>query len=442
MKKRIISLLLVGMMTFSLATACGKGNESEPEPQEPNSSNQTLGELEHKPVDGDVAGIAGMNDFNSQLIAYVGENGYEKENYMISPTSYKAALCLAAAGANGQTQDELLKAMGFQNVDEMNAWYSMVYNETVDFNDSLEAEKESIAEIQSDPDMADYYTVDGEPDGAFRLVNSIWANEDGNPEFTQEYIDLAKELYSAPATTVPGADLADAVNSWVSDATDGLINSITNDMSSVDLALVNALYLRAGWEDSFPEGLTVDEDFTTIDSETVTKTYMCKQDDTYYYEGENGKLIILPLDYGVKAAFVIGEIDDIDTALKEATEYEVDIKLPKLDMESEFDSSVLIGYLKSQGVELAFDDSGVADFSTMSTVPVYISDILQKTRIKTDEEGLEAAAVTAIMMTESAAMPEEKEVKTFYATEPFKFFVYTELENEENEILFYGQMVK
>ena len=383
-----------------------------------------------------------MNDFNNQLIAYVGENGYEKENYMISPTSYKAALCLAAAGANGQTQDELLKAMGFQNVDEMNAWYSMVYNETVDFNDSLEAEKESIAEIQSDPDMADYYTVDGEPDGAFRLVNSIWANEDGNPEFTQEYIDLAKELYSAPATTVPGADLADAVNSWVSDATDGLINSITNDMSSVDLALVNALYLRAGWVDSFPEGGTVVDDFTTIDSDTVTKSYLCKQDDTYYYEDENGKLIILPLDYGVKAAFVLGEIDDIDTALKEATEYEVDIKLPKLDMESEFDSSVLIGYLKSQGVELAFDDSGVADFSTMSTVPVYISDILQKTRIKTDEEGLEAAAVTAIMMTESAAMPEEKEVKTFYATEPFKFFVYTELENEENEILFYGQMVK
>lgn len=440
MKKRIISLLLVGMMTASLATACGKGNE--PEPEKPNSSNETLGELEHKPVDGDVAGIAGMNDFNSQLIAYVGENGYEKENYMISPTSYKAALCLAAAGANGQTQDELLKAMGFQNVDEMNAWYSMVYNETVDFNDSLEAEKESIAEIQSDPDMADYYTVDGEPDGAFRLVNSIWANEDGNPEFTQEYIELAKEMYSAPATTVPGADLADAVNSWVSDATDGLINSITNDMSSVDLALVNALYLRAGWVDSFPEGGTVVDDFTTIDSDTVTKSYMCKQDDTYYYEDEKGKLIILPLDYGVKAAFVIGEIDDIDTALKEATEYEVDIKLPKLDMESEFDSSVLIGYLKSQGVELAFDDSGVADFSTMSTVPVYISDILQKTRIKTDEEGLEAAAVTAIMMTESAAMPEEKEVKTFYATEPFKFFVYTELENEENEILFYGQMVK
>ena len=95
MKKRIISLLLVGMMTVSLATACGKGNE--PEPEKPNSSNETLGKLEHKPVDGDVAGIAGMNDFNSQLIAYVGENGYEKENYMISPTSYKAALCLAAS---------------------------------------------------------------------------------------------------------------------------------------------------------------------------------------------------------------------------------------------------------------------------------------------------------------------------------------------------------
>lgn len=426
---------------MGLATACT--DKDNPKPEEPNQTNQGLGKLEHKPVEETVVGIGGMNDFNDQLIAYLGENGYENENYMISPTSYKAALCLAASGAKGQTQDELLKAMGFQSVDEMDAWYSMAYNETVDFNDSLNTEKADIEEIQNDPEMSEYYSIYGEPDGAFRLVNSIWANEDGNPVFTQEYIDLVKEKYDAPATTLPGAELADAVNSWVSDATEGLINNLTNDMSSVDLALVNALYLRAGWEDSFPEGLTVDEDFTTIDSETVTKTYMCKQDETYYYEGENGKLIILPLDYGVKAAFVIGDIDDIDTALNEATECDVDIKLPKLDMESEFDSSVLIGYLKSQGVELAFDDSGVADFSTMSTVPVYISDILQKTRIKTDEEGLEAAAVTAVMMTEAAAaMPEEKEVKTFYATEPFKFFVYTELENEENEVLFYGQMVK
>ena len=39
MKKRIISLLLVGMMMASLATACGKGNE--PEQEKPNSSNET-----------------------------------------------------------------------------------------------------------------------------------------------------------------------------------------------------------------------------------------------------------------------------------------------------------------------------------------------------------------------------------------------------------------
>ena len=38
--------------------------------------------------------------------------------------------------------------------------------------------------------------------------------------------------------------------------------------------------------------------------------------------------------------------------------------------------------------------------------------------------------------------PEEPEIKEFHADEPFKFFVYTELENSENEILFYGQMVE
>ncbi|MBP5598620.1 MAG: hypothetical protein J6Y02_24860, partial [Pseudobutyrivibrio sp.] len=139
MKKRIVSLLLVGVMTMGLATACT--DKDNPKPEEPNQTNQGLGKLEHKPVEETVAGIGGMNDFNDQLIAYLGENGYENENYMISPTSYKAALCLAAAGAKGQTLDELLKAMGFQSVDEMDAWYSMAYNETVDFNDSLNTEK-------------------------------------------------------------------------------------------------------------------------------------------------------------------------------------------------------------------------------------------------------------------------------------------------------------
>ena len=66
-----------------------------------------------------------------------------------------------------------------------------------------------------------------------------------------------------------------------------------------------------------------------------------------------------------------------------------------------------------------------------------------------DEENLGAAKASVytdggmiIYLFDDHGRNMKKEVKTFYATEPFKFFVYTELENEENEILFYGQMVK
>ena len=51
-----------------------------------------------------------------------------------------------------------------------------------------------------------------------------------------------------------------------------------------------------------------------------------------------------------------------------------------------------MGFLKSRGAGTAFSNG--ADFSIMcSDYPLYISDIIQKTKIKIDEEGLEAAAV-------------------------------------------------
>ena len=62
---------------------------------------------------------------------------------------------------------------------------------------------------------------------------------------------------------------------------------------------------------------------------------------------------------------------------------------------------------------------------------------MQKTKIKVDEEGLEAAAVTAIMMNNvTAIMPEENKIYEFNADRPFSFYIYTE---NENELLFYGK---
>ena len=73
----------------------------------------------------------------------------------------------------------------------------------------------------------------------------------------------------------------------------------------------------------------------------------------------------------------------------------------------------------------------------------YINDIIQKTKLNVDENGLEAAAVTAIVMTDGAALPEdEPEPVDFIANRPFTFYIYSGLYGDTPIQLFAGQYVK
>ncbi|MBQ5449883.1 MAG: hypothetical protein IIT57_07560, partial [Treponema sp.] len=49
--------------------------------------------------------------FEDALRTYLEQGDFKDENYMVSPTSLRAALCLATEGADGQTRQELLDAM-------------------------------------------------------------------------------------------------------------------------------------------------------------------------------------------------------------------------------------------------------------------------------------------------------------------------------------------
>ena len=74
-----------------------------------------------------------------------------------------------------------------------------------------------------------------------------------------------------------------------------------------------------------------------------------------------------------------------------------------------------------------------------SDQPLKISDIVQKTKITIDEDGLEAAAATAIMMDEACCEINE-EPKEFIANEPFRFYICGG--ENDSEVLFSGQIVK
>jgi len=75
-----------------------------------------------------------MASFDQDFLDYIHAQN-EKENYIVSPLSYRAALILAVEGADASTHAQLLTAMGFASEEEMTQWYTAV-RESIDSFDS------------------------------------------------------------------------------------------------------------------------------------------------------------------------------------------------------------------------------------------------------------------------------------------------------------------
>ena len=123
--------------------------------------------------------------------------------------------------------------------------------------------------------------------------------------------------------------------------------------------------------------------------------------------------------------------------------YEVDLKLPRFETSSDTDKlglkDGLITLLQEMGIHWVFD-------SEFSEVPnmcekenMYISMMRQKAKIKVNEEGSEAAAVTvagAIYTLSITPEPVEYPKATFHANRPF---VYAISEASSGVIVFVGK---
>lgn len=381
--------------------------------------------------------ISVNSNFDADFLSYV-KSGRAEENYVVSPLSFRAALVLAAEGANAETRSQLLGAMGFASTEEMAAWFGSVRESVAKFDEWFGTQEQLAAE------EAQYYPP-GEapemPDHAYQVLDSVWNNTSTYGDFLPAYVQSVRENYGAEAGSAPADQITDTVNGWCNEATAGLIPQISDDLSDCAAVLANAVYLKSSWVDEFSEYLTEPEDFTDIHGNTTSRDMMKKQDSYRFYQDQDTKLVSIPLNGGLSFVAVLGD-DSCWMEQYAAAEYtDVDLWLPKLDTESSFGKDTLIEYLKDRGAANAFD-SELADFSRMADYPWYISDILQKAKIKTDEEGLEAAAVTIVMMAEGAALiTEEPQYQEFHATEPFQYYIVTTT-TETPLVVFAGQEVE
>uniref|UniRef100_A0A803WCH3 Serpin B10 n=1 Tax=Ficedula albicollis TaxID=59894 RepID=A0A803WCH3_FICAL len=272
-----------------------------------------------------------------------------------------------------------------------------------------------------------------------------------------KFLQLITSYYNAKPQAVNFKRAAEQVrsqiNSWVENKTERKIQSLLPPgslHSRTVLVLVNAIYFKGKWEKKFLEKNTSEMPFRI--SKTKTKpVQMMSLKDTFFILHETTmkfRIIELPYVKNELSMFILlpDDISDNTTGLelveRELTyeklaewtkpdnmmKAEVDLYLPKLKMEENYD---LKSPLSSMGIRNAFDP-GQADFTGMSAKKdLFISQVIHKAFVEVNEEGTEAAAATGVLMMRSRVL-----TTTFKADHPFLFFIR---HNKSQTILFFGR---
>ena len=364
--------------------------------------------------------IEADNRFAFKLFRAINDEAGDS-NLFISPLSVGMALGMTYNGAAGTTQEAMQQTLELQGM--------------------------TIAEVnQSYRDLIDLLTgLDSRVE--FTIANSIWYR----PEwaFEQAFLDVNREFFDAE---VVGLDF-DAptagrqVNQWVADKTKGKIDKIVADgpLSDLIMLLINAIYFKADWTSQFDKSLTEDGPFTLKDGSRTTAKMMWHKDpvSVWLYRGDGVTVVDLP--YGGQAFSMTILVPDspqgIDALVGGLTQEQwsswiagldstgLVVSMPKFKLEYEIK---LNDVLQGLGMAVAFAP-GEADFTRMY-VPggIWIDWVLHKTFVDVNEEGTEAAAVTAVAMTVSAGPP------SLIIDRPFVFVIR---EKFSGTILFMGKVM-
>lgn len=454
--KKIITFILCLSMTIGVLSGCvqEKPIESkrpiesvEPvetmEPVESTEPTETIKPVEtteptevtdpFEPTESTLKG----NTFDEKLVNYINENELGKDNYVMSPMSFKMALSLLIEGAEGETLEELLNVLDVESVEELRE-LTLKY-----FEKSEKIINESKTDLQFM--RQENYNLENYNLPALMISNSVWKNKSEPGEIVEDYKKIIEEYYKGTSATLDADKMKEIINQWTAEKTNNMIPSIVDDsVAGMNTVLVNAIYIKDSWFESFAKEMTEKGIFKAIDGSETEKEFMQNTESYKYYEDEETKLVVIPTTYGFDVVYVIGSRDNIEEKLAKAEYVRTHVRIPKLDIESSLDNGILVDFLKEAGVKKSFTSD--AEFSKMCTFPINVSDIIQKAKIKTDEDGIEGAAVTAIMMETCGVIVEPEEIKEFNANEPFSFYVKlkdvsSELK-EQDSTIFYGQVVR
>lgn len=342
-------------------------------------------------------------------------------NRVYSPLNVYMALSMLAELTDGDSRQQILDLLGTEDMETLRNQAKAIWNAQ--------------------------YRDDGATTSI--LASSLWLDQD--VDYNSSVLDLLTENYytSSYQGEMGSSRFSQAYQDWINEQTRGLLEEQSKELKLKEediLALAATVCFQAKWSEEFNENNTSSQTFHGT-SQDITCDFMHSRNQGTYYWGQQfgavgrsldnggGTMWFLLPDEGVSPEELL-EDPQVTEFLVNRDTWEnskyltVNLALPKFDITSQMD---LKEGLKNLGITQVFDETA-ADFSAL--VPdmekLFVSQIQHDVRVAIDEEGVTAAAYTA-MSASDAAMPPEDEVD-FVLDRPFLFV----LTNEDGLPLFAG----
>ena len=190
----------------------------------------------------------------------------KEKNPVMSPVSAYVMLGMAAQGAKGTTKKEFQKVLG-----------SDVLSVSRGLMEMLPQKKDGMQ---------------------LTLVNSAWMDDEFTPK--KNWLETAQKQFEAEVfeEKLDTNAAKNKINAWVNDNTGGMIPKLLEKKLEKEarLALVNALYFQADWQQQFRGEATFEADFK-LDDGKMEKADMMKAviNECGYFKDGSSEGVVLPI---------------------------------------------------------------------------------------------------------------------------------------------------
>jgi serine protease inhibitor len=351
-----------------------------------------------------------VDDFGFDLLGKVADG---RTDTIVSPLSMSVLLAMLLAGADGDTATQIARVLHSTGRRDVRVG-------------ALLRELSNTREV------------------TLSVADALWAGT--NVPLQKDYADFLRKAFGA---TLKNDDLgspatAADIDHWASRNTNGLIDRISGDLhlpdSTAVLVLLNAVYFLGRWTTPFDQSATRPEPFrgagTVPTMHLNGASFGYAERDGYRMlrlpYGKHGRYameVMLPDDGqtlpGVLRKLDAGEWRAAVAALHTTRVGELALPTFELRWKGELNDA-----LAQLGMPAAFGPG--ADFRPMSPAATALTRVVQKTYVRVDEKGTEAAAVSGGIVASSAEIGPPL---VFRVDRPFAFSIS---DQQTGAILFLG----